>query len=172
MSPERMVECGKGLAAAIGSIAGEHKWEWGKDYAIIVTTDAVHYGNEDWGGRDMASYGCEEAGNKKALEHEYEIINSCFTGPLTTDKIKQFNSFTIKEDNYREYKWTWCGRYCVPVAMYTSCFLSDNTTLTGKLKGYSTSITSEHVNVDDLLMGRTAIATKCHWVGYAAIAYR
>jgi len=37
---------------------------------------------------------------------------------------------------------------------------------------YSTSIASEHIPVDDIRMGRTAIATDCHWVGYAAIANR
>jgi MEMO1 family protein len=29
-----------------------------------------------------------------------------------------------------------------------------------------------HIPVDDIRMGRTAIATNCHWVGYAALGYR
>ena len=66
MSPERMEACGKALADAIKAVAKGHKWEWGTDYAIIVTTDAVHYGNEDWGGVDRAYFGCDENGNIKA----------------------------------------------------------------------------------------------------------
>jgi len=172
MSPDRMEECGKALAEAIKRVAEKNKWEWGVDYAIVVTTDAVHYGNEDWGGADRAYYGCDEKGNKMAIEHEAEIIETCLTGPVDPLKIRQFSNYTIEKDNFREYKWTWCGRYCVPVALYTSYYLSNQISLSGSLTGYSTSITSAHIPVDDLLMGRTAIATDCHWVGYAAIGYR
>jgi len=172
MSPGRMQECGKALADAVRVVADKHKWEWGKDYAIVVTTDAVHYGNEDWGGIDRAYYGCDDNGNIKAREHESEIIDSCLKGKVTPEKIRLFSSYTLNPDNFREYKWTWCGRYCVPVALYTSYYLNDSRPLTGELTGYSTSITSVHIPVDDIRMGRTAIATKCHWVGYAALGYR
>jgi AmmeMemoRadiSam system protein B len=60
MSPDRMQECGRGLAEAVKSVARKHDWTWGKDFAIVVTTDAVHYGNEDWDGVDRAYFGCDE----------------------------------------------------------------------------------------------------------------
>ena len=172
MSPDRMEECGKALADAIRSVAEEHKWEWGKDFAIVVTTDAVHYGNEDWGGIDRAYFGCDDEGNDKARKHESEIISNCLSGEIKPEKIRLFNSYTIDPGNFREYKWTWCGRYCVPVALYTSYYLNDSKPLKGGLTGYSTSITALHIPVDDIRMGRTAIATNCHWVGYAALGYR
>jgi AmmeMemoRadiSam system protein B len=172
MSPARMDECGKALAAAIKEVAAAKGWQWGTDYAIVVTTDAVHYGNEDWGGKDMAFFGCDENGNRKALHHEHEILDSCFSGPIDLKKIRLFNSYTLSDSDYHEYKWTWCGRYCVPVALYTSLYMSDSQPLHGEIVGYSSSITSPHIPVDDLGMGRTAIATECHWVGYAAIGYR
>lgn len=172
MSPARMEECGKALADAIKEVAAVNGWKWGTDFAIVVTTDAVHYGNEDWGGKDMAFFGCDETGNKKALQHEYEILDSCFNGLLTVNKIRLFNAYTLSDSDYHEYKWTWCGRYCVPVSLYTSYYLNDSQPLQGEVVGYSTSITSPHIPVDDLGMGRTAIATNCHWVGYAAIGYR
>ena len=168
MSPDRMQECGKALADAIKVVANKNGWEWGKDYAIVVTTDAVHYGNEDWGGIDRAYFGCDDKGNIKAREHESEIIEKCFNGNITADNIRLFNSYTLNPDNFREYKWTWCGRYCVPVALYTSFYLNGSKPLSAHFIGYSTSITSIQVPVDDIRMGRTAIATDCHWVGYAA----
>lgn len=171
MSPDRMQECGKALAEAIKSVAEKHKWEWGTDYAIVSTTDAVHYGTEDWGGINRAYYGCDEKGNIKAREHEAGIIDSCLKGEIKPEKIRLFNNFTLNAANFREYKWTWCGRYSVPVALYTAYYLSEDKPLSGKLVGYSTSITSTHIPVDDLGMGRTAIATACHWVGYAALGY-
>lgn len=172
MSPDRMQECGKALADAINSIADKHKWQWGRDYAIVVTTDAVHYGNEDWGGINRAFFGCDEKGNTKAREHEYEIINNCLTGKISPEKIRQFSAFTLNPDNFRDYQWTWCGRYSVPVALYTSYYLNISRSLSCELKDYSTSISSPHIPVGDIGMGRTAIATNCHWVGYAALGYR
>jgi len=172
MSPDRMAVCGKALADAIRSVALRHKWEWGTDYAIVVTTDAVHYGNVDWGGTDRAYFGCDVSGNIKAREHEAGIIDSCFKGVLVPEKIRLFNSLTLNHDNFREYKWTWCGRYCVPVALYASFYLNGSGALYGELIGYSTSITSIHIPVEDIRMGHTAIATDCHWVGYAALGYK
>jgi AmmeMemoRadiSam system protein B len=172
MSPDRMEVCGKALAEAIRTVAKKHKWEWGTDFAVVVTTDAVHYGNEDWGGIDRAYFGCDEQGNIKAREHESVIIDSCLNGEVVPEKIRLFSKYTLNPENFREYKWTWCGRYSVPLALYTSYYLNGSNPLSGELIGYSTSITSPHIPVDDIGMGRTAIATNCHWVGYAALGYK
>ncbi len=172
MSHERMNECGKALADAIRSVASKYKWEWGKDFAIVATTDAVHYGNEDWSGADYAYFGCDEKGNNNAIKREKEIINNCFTGQILPDKISLFSRYTLDSVDFHKYKWTWCGRYSLPVAMYTCYYLSSPEQLTGEVIGYSTSITNKRILVDDLGMGRTAIATSCHWVGYAAVGFR
>jgi AmmeMemoRadiSam system protein B len=172
MSPRRMEQCGRALAQVIDSVAAKNKWEWGKDYAIVVTTDAVHYGNEDWGGKDMAPFGCDTTGIRKALNLEHRIINWCFRGDINPWRIRMFNRYTLDQEDYHNYKWTWCGRYCVPVAMYAAYYLDHQHTLQSMPAMYSTSITASHVPVDDLRMGRTAIATRCHWVGYAAVGYR
>jgi AmmeMemoRadiSam system protein B len=172
MSPDRMQECGQGLAEAIRTVAMRHNWKWGTEYAIVVTTDAVHYGNEDWGGVDRAYFGCDQAGNEKARKHEAGIIDSCLKGDVGPENFRRFSDLTLNPANFREYKWTWCGRYCVPVALYAAYYLNGSQSIKGEFAGYSTSITATHIAVDDLRMGRTAIATDCHWVGYAAIGYR
>lgn len=172
MNPGRMQDCGKALADAIRIVADKNSWKWGRDFAIVVTTDAVHYGNEDWGGKDMAYFGCDSAGNMKALEHEKEIIRNCLSGSVTLENIGLFSTYTLNPDNYREYKWTWCGRYSVPVTLITCYYLNDSQPLSGELIGYSTSISQEHIPVSDIRIGTTAIATNCHWVGYAGIGFR
>lgn len=172
MSPARMEECGKQLAEAISSVASRRGWIWGQDYAIVATTDAVHYGDEDWGGSNMAPFGCDAKGNGKAVEHEFGIIDSCLTGVINPEKIRLFNSKTLNDKDYHVYKWTWCGRYSIPLALYTGYYLGKSDLLNGETEAYSTSILNEHIKVDDLQMGTTAIATAHHWVGYAAIGYR
>lgn len=40
--------------------------EWGRDFCIVISTDAVHYGDKEWGGKNYAPYGTDSAGYAKA----------------------------------------------------------------------------------------------------------
>ena len=173
MSFKQMRKIASPLAHAIHKVAEANKWQWGKDYAFVISTDAVHYGDQEWGGKDFAYYGTDEEGYKKALSHEYEIINNCLTGMIQSEKIKKFTEYTVKEDDHREYKWTWCGRYSVPLGLLTAFDLMEiqGIQLNGRLIGYATSIDHSHIEVDDLGLGTTANAHQRHWVGYAAVGF-
>jgi hypothetical protein len=147
----------------------------GRDYAIVISTDAVHYGCEDWGGSDFAFYGCDSAGFDKAVDHEYEIMRNCLLGEINEKKIEAFTQYTIQDTNYHTYKWTWCGRYSVPFGLLTLNHLDNDmrsSSSRGILVGYSTSLSQKHIPVEDLKMGQTARATIKHWVGYSGIGYR
>ena len=162
------------LASVITKSMKQRKLEWGKDVALLITTDAVHYGDEEWGGKNMAPFGADSAGYIQAAAKEHMILDSCLTGSLNTDKIQKFSSTTVKPVNYREYQWTWCGRYSVPFGLMVAMDLQKElkaNSLSGKLIGYSTSIDHRTLKVDDLRMGKTANATIRHWVGYASVGY-
>ncbi len=173
MSYDRMQEIAPKLANAIATIMKKHNLQLGKDLAIIISTDAVHYGDQQWGGKNFAYYGADSAGYRKAIKHEHEII-STLTGEITPQKIKLFTQYTVQDTNYKEYKWTWCGRYSVPMGLLTAYYLSQmlNQNLNGVLLDYATSIDHPTLKVEDLGMGTTAPANIRHWVGYAAIAYK
>ena len=163
------------LAKALQSVMTENKLRWGKDIALLISSDAVHYGDEEWGGKNYAPYGTDSTGNAQAVDHEWEIIENCFTGNLTQEKVARFFSYTVNQDNFREYKWTWCGRYSVPFGLLTALHLQNlegSDALIGIPVAYRTSITQPHLKVDDLRMGQTAIATPHHWVGYPAIGFK
>lgn len=170
----RMKEIAKPLAESIYSAVEKNKMQWGKDYAIVISTDAVHYGDEDWGGKNYAPYGADTAGYQKAVEHEYDIINNCLTEKISPDKVKKFFDFTVDEKDYHNYKWTWCGRYSVPFGLLTSYYLQDlyKINLTGTNVGYATSLDHPHILVSDIGMGITAPANIHHWVGYPAVGYK
>ncbi|MGD9976500.1 MAG: AmmeMemoRadiSam system protein B [Bacteroidales bacterium] len=175
MSLARIDEISKELARAIDSVAKENKLTWGKDFALLITTDAVHYGDEDWGGKNYAPFGADPAGYQKAVAREHEIISSCLTGNLTPQRIQKFFAYTVNPNDYREYQWTWCGRYSVPMGLSAGNYLNNLRTgepLIGGFIGYSTSIDHSPLPVDDIGMGRTAIANIHHWVGYASVGYR
>ncbi len=104
------------------------------DYSYVgYLYPAVYYGDEDWDGKNFAYFGTDEKGYSDAVSYEYDIIDSCLTGPITPDKIKQFTCYTTMEDDYKEYKWTWCGRYSIPLGLYTAYHLEQlvNLELTG-----------------------------------------
>lgn len=163
------------LAAAIESVMKEKNLQWGKDIAMVISNDAVHYGDEDWGGKNYATYGCDSAGYEKAVEHESEIIEKCLLPELDTSNIHRFVNYTVSPANFRDYIWPWCGRYSVPFGMLTAMYLNKivkGDPLVGIKMEYSTSIAQKPLPVDDLKMGKTAIATLHHWVGYAGIGYK
>ena len=176
MSYARMTELALPLAQAIAAIMNDERLEWGADIALLSSTDAVHYGDEGWGGKDFAFYGADAEGYGKALLHEQRIMRDCFEGELQPDRIERFTRYTLDDHDHREYKWTWCGRYSVPFALLVAWRLQQlrhATPLRGTILGYATSIDHAPVKVDDLEgMGVTAPATLRHWVGYAAVGYR
>jgi len=174
MDAARMEEISKPLAAAIANATMKHRLEWGKDIALLITSDAVHYGDEEWGGKNMAPFGTDSTGYAKAVEKEHAIIDSCLAGELTREKAKRFFGYTVQPGDYREYQWTWCGRYSIPLGLMTAVDLREAlqaNPLSGKYLAYTTSIDHPPLPVSDLRMGITAIATMRHWVGYAAVGY-
>ena len=82
--------------------------------------------------------------------------------------------YTIDDNNFKDYKWTWRGRYSVPFGLLTSFYLQKlfDIKLTGTLVGYATSLDHPHIPVSDIGMGVTAPANIRHWVGYPAIGYK
>ena len=173
MSFNRMQLLAASLSEAVSETMAQEGLIWGKDWSIIISTDAVHYGNEDWGGKNYDRFGVDSSGYMQTVAYEMSIVNDILSGPLTLEKIRSFSECTVREDDYHEYKWTWCGRYCVPLGLLTAWNLAEKegTPLTGIACGYSTSIANETLPVHDLGMGTTAPARLAHWVGYAAIGY-
>jgi len=174
MSFDRMNNISVSLSEALNKVISNRDLKWGEDIAFVISNDAVHYGDQDWGGGNYAKFGADSNGYQQAMIHENEIIQ-CISDEVTPDKIQQFCSYTVMEDNFKEYKWTWCGRYSVPFGLLTAYHLNNiiyDKPLSGIFLGYSSSIDHDKIDFEDLNMGITAPANIRHWVGYAAIGYK
>jgi len=174
MSYEKMNQLSDQLASGIRKVLKEKGLSWGRDVAFVMSTDAVHYGDEDWGGSNYAFYGCDDKGFNAAKEHEMEIINESLSGTMVLEKARKFTQFTLREEDYKAYKWTWCGRYSVPFGLLTIMKMqaaASHKPLQGIFTGYGTSLDEPRLKVSDIGMGKTANATMHHWVGYAGISY-
>lgn len=174
MNYEKISVIGKEFADTMEKIIKKRNWKWGKDFAIAISSDSVHYGDRNWGGKNYARFGTNDDGYKKAVELENEIINKCLEGKISKEKIKTFTGYTVQKGDHREYKWTWCGRYSIPAGLMASYYLSKklSITLEGVNVGYRTSITLPPLETKNLKMGLTAPASLHHWVGYTAIGYK
>ena len=149
----------------------EHSVE---DYAIVISTDAVHYGDEEWGGENYAFFGTGCKANENAKAHDYEIMKT-ISGNLLPEGVKKFTQETLDDNDFRKYKWTWCGRYSVPLGLLTAYNLNKQESeepLYGMAIGYANSIDHSLIEVEDIGMGITAPAYDHHWVGYGAIGYK
>ncbi len=174
MSYEKMQEIAVPLSEAIAKVAEKHQWTWGKDYAFAISSDGVHYGDEDWGGKNMAPFGADSTGYQAATNKDMTIISECLIDQPDLQRIKRFVQYTVSQEDYREYAWTWCGRYSIPFGLLTAYYLTENShtkPLMGKMLRYGTSISDKPLPVSDLGMGITAPANIHHWVSYAAIGY-
>jgi len=174
MSFEKMTNLANDFSKAFAQIVQKENQEWGKDFAFVISTDAVHYGDKGWGGKNFAKFGVDSTGYKKAVALEHEIMDSSFKGTITPDKAKKFFDYTLSHNDYKKYKWTWCGRYSVPFGMLTSSYLTkelNNKPLKGIPLGYATSIDHPKLSVEDIGMGHTAPANQRHWVGYASAGF-
>ncbi|MCG9971075.1 AmmeMemoRadiSam system protein B [Christiangramia crocea] len=163
------------LAKTLSEIMQEEGLNYGKELALVISNDAIHYGSEDWGGSNLAPFGTDKKGNKKAHQKDRRIIDETLKDQLSEEKIDAFNKYTVQEDDYKEYKWTWCGRYSVPFGLLFANKLNrliNNEDLQGKMVDYRSSLRNEHIPVKDLGMGTTAPSKPTHWVAYLGMAYQ
>ncbi|TNJ38811.1 AmmeMemoRadiSam system protein B [Chlorobaculum thiosulfatiphilum] len=175
MDFERMQTVSRHLAKALFAVMKKNDLRWGSDVAILISSDAVHYGDEAWGGHNFAYFGTDSRANALAEAYDREIISTCFESKLTGNKIAKFYAYTTDSDDFKESRWSWCGRYAIPLGLLTALdlqWLEKSAPLTGVPIAYATSISQPHLKVDDLGMGETAIATERHWVGYPAVGFR
>jgi AmmeMemoRadiSam system protein B len=161
------------LSMVVSNILKANNLHFGKDVAIVISNDAVHYGTENWG-KNLAPYGVDSLGTEKAIHHDKRLMHDFLTGDISMNKIENFTKETVQENDYKEYKWVWCGRYSVPFGLAFANklnLLQNKVSLTGDLLAYASSIDHQLIHVEDLSMGTTAIATQKHWVAYASIKY-
>ncbi|AMC09801.1 hypothetical protein Lupro_00335 [Lutibacter profundi] len=173
MNSEKIDVVSTHLSKVIYNILKSRNLTFGKDLAIVISNDAVHYGDVDWS-QNLAPYGVDSLGTNKARKHDLKIINSYLINNIDKTKIDSFLYETTQKEDYTKYNWVWCGRYAVPFGLATANklnILQNNKPLKGTFLKYETSIDHSLIEVEDLQMGTTAIATQRHWVGYASIKY-
>ena len=167
----RMQQLSDRLATALAAVMNAHGWRLGRDVAIAISSDAVHYG-ADFG---YAPYG--EGGVEayvKACENDRSLLTGPLAGPVTSAKVQQFFSTCVNPEQPSQYRLTWCGRFAIPLGMLvlerTTAALGLPTPV-GHPIAYGTSISLPELPVHDIGLGETAQSNLYHFVGYPAVAF-
>jgi hypothetical protein len=148
-----------------------HGWRLGRDVAVAISSDAVHYG------ADFSYTPYREGGVDayvKACEKDRSLLTGPLAGPITAAKADEFYSTCVNPEEPSQYRLTWCGRFAIPLGM----LLLDRTTAAlglptpvGHPIAYGTSISSPELAVRDVGLGETAQSNLYHFVGYPAVAF-
>ena len=173
MNWQRIEKLSSDLAEALTKIIQRNSWKLGEDIAFICSNDGDHYGDADWGGRNLAPFGADEAGYFKATRQDSSLIRENLTGELTAEKLQHFCQRVWGESDLKEYKIRWCGRFSIPFGLNTVRILREKLHLPpfeGYFLRYDTSFHLGRLPLE-IGIGTTAPNTIRHWVGYSAIGY-
>jgi AmmeMemoRadiSam system protein B len=171
---ERMDELAGALAQAIASVMKENGWVLGRDVQILISSDAVHYGDQGWGGKNYAPFGTGVAGLTGARRRDMLMVRDHLTRQIEPARLEKLLSLFVAEEDILEYRVTWCGRFSVPFGVDLTFHLSralGADAPAGYFLGYGTSVEMGELPLRDLGLGVTAPANLHHWVGYATVGY-
>ena len=174
MGWERIEELSDQLSQALASIMDENDWRLGRDVAIVVSSDAVHYGPDF----DHAPFGTDVESYERAVSRERQLARRYLEGNLSATKLEGLLDTLVNPADL-QYRLPWCGRFSIPFGLELLRKVSletEGTTPTGDLLRYGTSLSEPELPVSDEAraagLGYTAPSNFHHWVGYAAVGYR
>jgi AmmeMemoRadiSam system protein B len=158
---------GKALAGAMRA----RGWQLGRDVAIVISSDAVHYGADF----NYAPYG--EGGVEpylKAIARDRDLLRGPLAGVVTSEQARAFFEACVNPENPGEYRLTWCGRFAIPMGLLlleTTARELGVRAPEGRPLAYTTSVGGPELPLRPLGLGETAPANLYHFVGLPASAY-
>jgi AmmeMemoRadiSam system protein B len=169
---ERLDEIAGRLGNALAAAMKKRGWTLGKDVAIVISADAVHYGPDfkqvPFGDGGVEAY-------TKAVARDRDILTGPIAGPIATGKVRDLFGRFVDPAEPDTYRISWCGRFSIPFGI----LLLDHTakalglpTPVGMPLAYATSVGAPELKVRDTGMGETAPANLYHFVGYPAAVWK
>ncbi len=168
---DRLSELGRRLGEGLAASMEKRGWRLGRDVAIVISSDAVHYGPDfkfvPYGDGGMDAY-------VRATEKDRSLLRGPLAGPVTGEKVRQLFAEFVNPEKPDDYRLTWCGRFALPLGLLALGEVSrllDTSAPVGHPVAYATSVGSPELAVGDLGLGSTAPSNLYHFVGYPAVAY-
>lgn len=167
----RLAELAEHLGSALSESLRKHSLQLGRDVAIVISSDGVHYG-PDFGHTPFGEGGVDAY--VRACERDRDLLRGPLAGPVTIDAARQFFCTSVNPDQPDEYRLTWCGRFSIPFGLLlleaTSRHLGQAPPVATPI-AYATSVGWPELPLRDSGLGQTAPANLYHFVGYPAVAF-
>lgn len=167
----RLDELAERLARGLAQAIEENGWLLGRDVAIAISTDGVHYGTDfdhtPFGDGGVDAY-------VAACERDRTLLRERLAGPLSRTAVESLFAAFVDPDDPGAYRLTWCGRFSIPFALqllsHTAAALGGPLPV-GHPVAYATSVGWPELPVRGTGLGETAEANLYHFVSYPAAAY-
>lgn len=168
---DRLEEIAARLGEALGASMKKRGWRLGRDVAIVISADAVHYGPDfkqvPFGDGGIEAY-------TKATARDRDLLTGPIAGPLSADKVRTLYGTFVDPADPDTYRVSWCGRFSVPFGMLvlrqTAKTLGIDLPV-GMPLAYATSVGAPELHLKEAGLGATAPANLYHFVGYPAAAW-
>ncbi|MFI5372081.1 MAG: AmmeMemoRadiSam system protein B [Candidatus Eisenbacteria bacterium] len=166
---DRLSQLADHLGAALLAVMNTRGWRLGRDVAIAISADAIHYGpdfkQEAFGPGGRAAY-------DQAVAKDRGLMTGPLRGPLTVDKIRTLYATFVDPDHPDDYRWTWCGRFSVPLGLLTLARVTrDSGGAVGHPVAYGTSVGWPELGLRDVGMAPTSPCNLYHFVGYPGATF-
>ena len=162
----RLQELSAQLGQALATTMRQRGLQLGRDVAVVISADAVHYGPDfaqtPFGEGGVSAY-------QQAVARDRALLTGPLAGPVTTAKLGEAFSTWVDPADPGTYRVSWCGRFSIPFGLM---LLSD---LAGRLGlpapqavpvAYGTSVGGPELPLRETGLGTTAPANLYHFVGY------
>lgn len=167
----RLQELAARLGSSLTASLKQRGWTLGKDVAIVISSDGVHYGSDfkytPYGEGGVAAY-------VQAADRDRALLKGPLAGPLSTEKARAAFSTWVNPDRPDEYRMPWCGRFSIPFGLLLLNETARGLGLTvpvGFPIAFGTSVDAPEVPVKDLGLGATAPANLYHFVSYPGVVF-
>jgi hypothetical protein len=168
---ERLSELSAQLGQALAASMKKRGWKLGRDVAIVVSTDGVHYGadfkHEPFGAGGVDAF-------MQAMEFDRKLMRESLSGAVAAAKSRLFYPTVVDPERPDTYRVPWCGRFSVPVGTMVIAETARALGMSpprGIPLALGVSVDTPELPLRDVGMGPTAPANLYHFVTHPAVAY-
>lgn len=166
----RMAELAGWLGDALAAEMKARGLSLGKDVAVAISADAVHYGadfkHSPFGDGGIDAY-------RKAVERDEGILTGPLAGEISEARARSLFEAFVDPAAPDTYRLTWCGRFSIPMGLLVLSRAARAMGLPSPVArpiAYATSVGAPELPVREVGLGATAPANLYHFVGYPGVA--
>ncbi len=168
---ERLLGIAGHLGAALAASMKRRGWSLGRDVAVVISSDGIHYG-ADFQYTPFGEGGVEAY--QKAAAQDRTILTKMLAGPVSADEARAFFTKAVNPAKPDEYRMPWCGRFSIPLGLMVLAETARGlglATPVGTPVALGFTVDTPELPVRAIGMGPTAPASLYHFVSAPAVAF-